>query len=92
MNLSFGYHFMLCGVLEIGFGLWIEDVPFTTETLATLFVVLPAISHLLILMWAGYKITVCVSHHNSDLPRSSKTHAILSICATLSSIPLSALM
>ena len=63
MNLSFGYHFMLCGILDIGIGLWIEDFSFSTETLATLFVVLPAISHLLILMWAGYKTTVCVSRH-----------------------------
>ena len=63
MNLSFGYHFMLFGILYIGIGLWIEDFSFSTETLATLFVVLPAISHLLILMWAGYKITVCVSRH-----------------------------
>ena len=64
MNVSFGYHFMLCGILEIGFVLWVEDISFSTETLATLYVVLPVISHTLILMWAGYKITVCVSHHN----------------------------
>ena len=38
MNLSFGYHFMLCGILDIGIGLWIEDFSFSTETLATLFV------------------------------------------------------
>ena len=63
MNLSFGYHLMLCGILDICIGLWIEDFSFSTETLATLFVVLPVISHLLILMWAGYKITVCVSRH-----------------------------
>ena len=63
MNLSFGYHFMLCGILDIYIGLWFEDFSFSTETLATLFVVLPAISHLLILMWAGYKTTVYVSRH-----------------------------
>ena len=63
MNLSFGYHFMLYGILDISIGLWIEDFSFSTETLATLFVVLPVISHLLILMWAGYKTTVCVSRH-----------------------------
>ena len=63
MNLSFAYHFMLGGILDICFGLWIEDFSFSTETLATLFVVLPTISHLLILMWAGYKVTLCVSPH-----------------------------
>ena len=63
MNLSFGYHLMLCGILDICIGLWIEDFSFSTETLAILFVVLPVISHLLILMWAGYKTTVCVSRH-----------------------------
>jgi len=69
MNLSFGYHLMLCGILEIVYGLWCEDFSFSTETLATLFVVLPAISHTLILMWAGYKVTVCVSHHIGGIGR-----------------------
>ena len=36
---------MLFGILFIDAELWIEDISFSTETLATLFVVLPAISH-----------------------------------------------
>ena len=82
MNVSFGYHFMLCGILEIGFVLWVEDISFSTETLATLYVVLPVISHTLILMWAGYKITVCVSHHISDLKRAlaMTRKAVLRLC------------
>ena len=61
MNLSFGYHLMLFGILKIDYGLWCEDFSFSTKTLATILVVLPAISHALILMWAGYKVTACVN-------------------------------
>jgi len=67
MNLSFGYHLMLFGILEIDYELWREDFSFSTETLATMFVVLPAISHALILMWAGYKVTACVNCHMNVL-------------------------
>ena len=70
MNLSFAYHSMLCGVIAIVYVLWHEDLSFSTKTLATLFVVLPSISHALILMWAGYKITVCMSHHICDIERA----------------------
>ena len=48
MNLSLDYHFMLCGILWIGNGLWTKVFSISTETLATLFVVLAAISHALI--------------------------------------------
>ena len=61
MNLSLSYHFMLFGILSCGIELWCEDFSFSTETLAVSFVVLPAISHILIIVWAGYKITSCVN-------------------------------
>ena len=35
MNLSFGYHFMFSGILDIGIALWNEDFSFSTETLHT---------------------------------------------------------
>ena len=57
MNLSLSFHFLLFGILSCGIGLWSEDFSFSTETLAVSFVVLPAISHILIIVWAGYKIT-----------------------------------
>ena len=82
MNLSFGYHLLLFGILEIDYGLWCEDFSFSTETLATILVVLPAISHALILMWVGYKITVCVSHHIGDIRRAlaMSKKAVLHLC------------
>ena len=70
MNLSLSYHFMVIGILSIDVGLWIEDASFSTKTLASIWVVMPAISHILIVMWVGYKITVCVSHHISDIGRA----------------------
>ena len=70
MNLSFGYHFLLGGILYIDVELWIDEVSFSKEILAALFVVLPALSHVLILMRVGYRITVCVSHHIGDIGRA----------------------
>ena len=82
MNLSLGYHFMLYGILFIVLEGWADVVFFSIEVLATLLVVLPILSHILILMWAGYRIAVCVSHHISDIGRalamSKKT--VLHLC------------
>ena len=61
MNLSLSFHLILFGILSVNFELWLRDFSFSTETLAVTFVVVPAISHILILVWAGYKITSCVS-------------------------------
>ena len=82
MNLSLGYHFMVFGILFIDAELWVEDFSISTETLATIFVVLPVISHTLILMWAGYKITIFVSHHISDIGRAlaMSRRAVLHLC------------
>ena len=82
MNLSLSYHLMLCGILSLDVVLWIEDISFSTKTLATVLVVLPAVSHILILMWAGYRIAVCVSHHISDIGRvlAMSKKAVLHLC------------
>ena len=61
MNMSLSFHSMLYGILSVNFELWMEDFSFSTETLAVTFVVVPTISHILILVWTGYKITRCVS-------------------------------
>ena len=56
MNLSLSFHVMLFGILSIGKGLWLKDFTFNTETLAVMFVVLPTSSHVLLIVWAGYKL------------------------------------
>ena len=63
MNMSLSFHSMLFGILSVHVELWMEDFFFSTETLAVTFVVVPVIPHFLILVWAGYKITSCVSSH-----------------------------
>ena len=79
MNLSLSYHFMLCGILFIDVELWIKDASFSTKTLASIYVVFPAISHILTLMWGGYRIGVCVSH---DIRRvlAMSEKAVLRLC------------
>ena len=82
MNLSLSYHLMLCSILSLDVELWIEDISFSTKALAVILVMLPVVSHILILMWAGYRIAVCVSHHIDDIGRalamSKKT--VLHLC------------
>ena len=62
MNPSLSFHFMLLGIISVDSELW-ENFTFSTETLAVTFVVVPVFSHILILVWVGYKITNCVSYH-----------------------------
>ena len=71
MNLSFSFHCLLHGMLAVDKGLWDEDFLFSAKTLAVMFVVLPAISHILILIWAGYKSTSCVKYCYRCLLRST---------------------
>jgi len=82
MNFSLSYHVMLCGLLSLNAELGMKDAFFSIKTLAIISVVLPAISHVLILMWAGYRITVCVSHHIGDIGRALAMikKAVLHLC------------
>jgi len=83
MNLSLGYHFLLCGILHIDVELLIDEAFFNKKILAALFVVLPALSHVLILMWVGYRITVFVSHHIGDIGRAlaKSKKRVLHLCS-----------
>ena len=58
-NLSFSYHFMIMGIISIIHHLWVyESDPSTgTETLELTFIIVPAISHILVLTWAGCTLT-----------------------------------
>ena len=73
MNLSLSFHLMLIGMLLSGIGLWVEDFSFGTEPLAVSFVVFTAIPHLLIFIWAGYKIANCVSSQYGCHPKTALT-------------------
>ena len=58
-NLSFSYHFMIFGILCIIYHLWVyeSDNSTGTETLELTIIIVPAISHILVLTWAGYTLT-----------------------------------
>ena len=58
-NLSFSYHSMILGILGIICHLWVHesDNSTGTETLELTFIIVPAISHILVLTWAGYTLT-----------------------------------
>ena len=55
-NLSFSYHFMICGILNIAHHLWLyeSDQSTGTETLEVTLIIVPAISHILVLTWVVY--------------------------------------
>ena len=58
-NLSFSYHLMVFGILYIINHLWIYDSDRSTGTKAfeVTFIIVPAISHILMLVWFGYTLT-----------------------------------
>ena len=74
-NLSLSFHFLLAGIWCITFELWIYDFSFNTEALAAMIVVLTSIPHILILIWAGYKVTILA------IPFVISVHATLSRAA-----------
>ena len=52
-NLSLSYHFMVTGLLSIGIHLWTHDISTGTEPLEGGAIILPAISHILMLIWVA---------------------------------------
>ena len=56
-NLSLSYHFMMTGILGIAVHRWIHDLSVSTEALENTIIFLPVISHILVLLWAGYAVT-----------------------------------
>ena len=62
-NLSLSYHFMVIGLLHIALYGWKHNPSIKTETLEKIFIIIPAISHILVLMWAGYTLTHWIMSH-----------------------------
>ena len=51
-NFSLSYHFMVSGILTIAVGLWNNDLSTRTDMLEGMFIIIPVISHILVLIWA----------------------------------------
>ena len=62
-NLSFSYHSMVTGLLTIALHLWKYDMSTGTEPLEWAIIILPALSHILMLIWAGYMFFKWVMSH-----------------------------
>ena len=62
-NLSLSYHFMVAGLLSIALHLWKYDMSTGTEPLEGAAIILPAISHVLMLIWAGYMFLKWIMSH-----------------------------
>ena len=54
-NLSLSYHLMVAGLLSIALHLWQRDMSTGTAPLEGVIVLLPIVSHVLILIWASYE-------------------------------------
>ena len=76
MNASLSFHLMLLDILGVDFALWMEGSSFSSEILALPFVIFPAISHTLILIWASCKI-ICWTYSHC------KCHTLRSLFKTL---------
>ena len=62
-NMSLSYHFMIVGILSITLELWKNDMSTTTESLKMTFIIVPVISHVLVLSWAGYALSCRITSH-----------------------------
>ena len=62
-NLSLSYHHIMGGILSLAVHLWTYDLSTTTEALEMTFIIIPVISHVLILTWAAYTLTHRIMKH-----------------------------
>ena len=62
-NLSLSYHSMVTGLLSIALHLWRHDMSTGTEPLEWTTIILPVISHILMLIWAGYMFFKWIMSH-----------------------------
>ena len=62
-NLSLGYHSMVIGVLCFAVRWWKYYPSIQTGTLEKIFLIIPATSHILVFMWAGYTVTRRIMSH-----------------------------
>ena len=62
-NFSLSYHCMVTQILGIAFHCWKYDPSIQTETLEKIFIIIPIISHILVLIWAGYTLTHWIMSH-----------------------------
>ena len=54
---------MIVGILGITLELWKHDLSTTTESLKMTIVIVPVISHVLVLSWAGYALSCRIMSH-----------------------------
>ena len=62
-NLSLSYHSMVAGLLTIALHLWKYDMSTGTKPLEWATIILPVISHILMLIWAGYMFFKWIMSH-----------------------------
>ena len=62
-NLSLGYHFLVIGLLCFAVRWWKYYPSIQTGTLEMIFIIIPATSHILVFMWAGYTVTRRIMSH-----------------------------
>ena len=74
-NVSLSYHISMLGILIAGVRVWIIDVIIGTEILELAFIIIPLISHFLVIVWGG-----CIIFHYVWMKTSTRLN--LSSCTT----------
>ena len=62
-NLSLSYHAIVLAILSIAMHLWKNELHTDTAQLKWIFITVPVMSHVLVLMWAGYTLTHWIMSH-----------------------------
>ena len=58
MNMSLSFHCMLLGFVKSVFTLWTQDLSISSKYLANITSILVIVPHIVMLIWAGYKVSV----------------------------------
>ena len=53
----------MAGPIDVSLHLWREDLSVPTQTLELIYIIIPLVSHVLMLMWAGYMLTRFILTH-----------------------------
>ncbi|CAI8038429.1 hypothetical protein GBAR_LOCUS21433 [Geodia barretti] len=80
-NISLSLNLFLLGSLCITEHWWISNLYIATETLELIFILIPLMSHILVFVWAGYKLTSytmrrCGYHSNPHGCRVALVNAV----------------
>ena len=67
-NFSISFNVSVIGIICIAHYLWKFQLSVSTHTLELTFIIIPLLPHIVVLVWAGYKVICCINSSGCRLP------------------------